>query len=342
MGIFDRILGIFGKKAQSEAIQSDVKALSERSKAMQERSVIQEQPESQAITPTIELEKDSLQLGMAAGYTGRSLKAIESSLVRIESQMTTKDWFDIQFGQSLKELVKVLKQHEDKEQLRFEAIQDSLNSLRALAKLTPQPIRTKLYEQIQDLESQLPITQRMREIVEITSQAGEISYEDLAKKLNLGTSGLRGLLSVMVKRTNEIKRFEKDGKGWLRFTGSTDLNRSQSAEKAGEASLRDMFEIIVEKQGFNIVKRFAQSSPDFIIQKDNKTIGVEIKLVSDTSSLEKGMGQLLLAKISYNLQDMWLVLPSQTQPLSEDCIQAFKSTGIKVFILSQNSLEEIL
>lgn len=239
MGIFDFLLRIFGKKAQSEALQSDVKALSERFKAMQERSFTQEQAESQSITPTIELEKDSLQLGMAAGYTGRSLKAIESSLVRIESQMTTKDWFDLQFGQNIKELIDVLRQHEDKEQLRFEAIQNSLNSLRALAKLTPQPIKTQLYEQIQDLESQLPLTQRMREIIEITKQAREISYEDLAKKLNLGISGLRGLLSIMVKRTNDVKRFEKDGKGWLRFTGSTDLNRSQSAEKAGEAALSE-------------------------------------------------------------------------------------------------------
>ena len=232
MGILDFLLKIFGKKAQSAALESASTSLESASKAMQER--FNSGKETELSVPTIELEKDSLQLGIAAGYTGRSLRTIESSLVRIESQMITKDWFDLQFGRDMKELINILKQHEDREQTRFEIIQNSLNSIRGVAKSLPQPIKLKLYEQVQAIESQLPPTPRMKEIINILEEYGEMSYEDLSKKLNISISSLRGLLANMMRRTNKIQRFEKDGKGWVRIINSIDLNRSQSAEKAGE------------------------------------------------------------------------------------------------------------
>jgi hypothetical protein len=232
MDITQAILRFLRRPKRSEALESEVKSIQERSEAIQE-PISQEKPEVYEAPSSIEVQKDSLELGIAAGYTGRALKSIESSLIRIESQMTSKDWFDLQFGHSLRELVNVLKQHEGKEQVRFESIQSSLDSLRGIANLSPQPIRDQLFRQIQTIESQLPLTPRMRQIIEIAKQQGEVSYEDLAKTFNLdGTSSLRGLLSNMVKRTKEIERFEKDGKGWIRFAGSRDLNRSQSEEKA--------------------------------------------------------------------------------------------------------------
>lgn len=212
-----------------KAIESDAKALSERSESFREPSFSElssyESPQS-----SIELQKDSLELGIAAGYAGRTLRSIESSLVRIETQMTTKDWFEFQFSQSLREMADILRQHEDKSQFRFETIRNSLSSLKGIASISPQPLKDQLYAQIQAIESQLPPTPRMREIVEIVKQHGEISYEDLAKQLNLGTSGLRGLLSNMLKRTKTIERFEKDSKGWVRFTEFNDLKRSESDE----------------------------------------------------------------------------------------------------------------
>jgi len=347
MGIKSFFMRILRHPERSEALQSDLtslqsdsKALLERSKALQE-PITQELPSNYESPSSIELQKDSLELGLAAGYTGRSLKSIESSLVRIESQMTTRDWFNLQFGESLRELADVLRQHENKAQIRFESIQNSLNSLKGIADISPESIKPQLYRQIQAIESQLPPTPRMREIVETVKQNREMSYEDLAKKLNLGESGLRGLLSVMMKRTEAIERFEKDGKGWVRFTDSSDLKRSESEGKAGEALLRYNFESIAEKQGFSIVKRFIQTPPDFIIEKDSKSIGVELKLGSDTASLTKGIGQLLFARSSYNLQELWLVMPPQYQPITEDWIKTFKSQGIKVFILSQEGLKEL-
>jgi len=240
MGFFDGLLKIFGKKAQSEALQSDVKAMEQRFKAMEalqstqynkEISSETQIPESSVSTtePTIGLEKNSLQLGIAAGYTGKSLRSIENSLVRIESQLPTKDWFELTFGQSIREVVDVLKQHEQEEQLRFETIQNSLDSMRTIARTAPQPIRSELHKQIDIAESHLPLTPRMKEILGIVKESTEISYEDLAKRLNLNeVSALRALLSNMIKRTNDIERFEKDGKGWLHYTGKSALNRSQS------------------------------------------------------------------------------------------------------------------
>jgi hypothetical protein len=165
------------------------------------------------------LQKESLQLGIAAGYTGKSLREIESSLNRIERQMITRDLFNLQFEDKTPELIELLRQHDEKTEKALEAIQLSLNSLRGIAKMSPEPIRTQLTQEIQALEAKLPLTIRMKEILEIVKEVGEISYEDLAKRLNLTEiSGLRGLLSNMMKRTDEIERFEKDRKGWVKYT----------------------------------------------------------------------------------------------------------------------------
>jgi len=221
MGILDQILGLFGKKAQPKALQSASEALQERFEAL-------ETPETNEETQPIRLEKDSLQLGIAAGYTGRSLKSIENSLLRIESQMTTKDWFALQIGQPVQDLVDFLKQHEEKEQLRFEALQNTLDSMKAIARISPQPIKSQLFREIRTAESQIPLSPRMKEILNLVKEQKEISYEDLANRFNFGVSGLRGLLTNMKKRTSDIERFEKDSKGWLRYVGRSALNRSQS------------------------------------------------------------------------------------------------------------------
>jgi len=230
MGFFDLLRRVFGQKAQSEALQS-------ASEAMQERFEALETPEIHEETQPIELQKDSLQLGIAAGYTGKSLRSIENSMVRIETQMPTKDWFELKFGESIKELANIFRQHEEKEQLRFEALQSTLESMKAIARTAPQPIRSKLFKDIRAAESQLPLSPRMKEVLRVVKESGEISYEDIAKRLNLGISGMRGMLSNMGKRTNDIERFEKDGKGWLRYAGKTDLKRSQSDGTALEPTV---------------------------------------------------------------------------------------------------------
>lgn len=232
MGIFDLFSKIFGKKAQPEALQSasiDVEAMQGRSKALQalQSDKIIEKPtlsepsyEIQQLSRPVELQKDSLQLGIAAGYTGRSLRDIESSLSRIETNIVTKDWFSSQFEDRTPELIALLNEHDQNEQKRFEALQSALDSLRGIAEKAPEPIKTDLFREITTIEAHLPLTPKMNELFEILKQAKEMSYDELAKRLNLKEiSGLRGLLANMTKRTNEIERFEKESKGWVRYTG---------------------------------------------------------------------------------------------------------------------------
>lgn len=219
MGIKDLFSKLRRKKRQVEGIQalqitpSAVESLQERSKSPEE---IKEIEEEQAPS-VIELQKDSLQLGVAAGYTGRSIKQIESSLSRIESQMPTRDWFSSQFEDRTPELINLFEKHEKNEQKRFEAMQNVLASLQKTAEKAPEPLKREISEQIMAMERQLPLTPKMKKLLQVVKETKEISYEGLHIKLDISVSALRGLLSNMAKRTDQIDRFEKDGKGWVRY-----------------------------------------------------------------------------------------------------------------------------
>jgi hypothetical protein len=238
VSLIERILQFFKKKrspeaiqiasndfkslqSDSKAIQSDEKSLQERFKAIQIDTQEAQNETEMAKSEPIEIEKESLQIGIAAGYTGRALKEIEASLNRIETQMISKDWFLSKFELPLltiNEIKEILKQHDENTAKRFGIIQNLLESLKKTAEISPEPIKTELITQIEKIESQLPLTPKMEEVLAIIKECKEISYRDLVQRLGWkDTSGLRGLLSNMVKRTNEIERFEKDGQGWVRY-----------------------------------------------------------------------------------------------------------------------------
>lgn len=211
----DLFLRLLGKKRQSDLNQSInqesiIKSITES--AEQPLAQISERyPEP------IKLEKDSLQLGIAAGYTGRSLREIESSLLRIESQMPSKDWFLTNFVDRTQELINLFKIHEENEQNRFETIQNLLDSLSQTARKAPEPVRTELFEHIKVIEGQFPITRKMQQLISVVEEFKEISYSELALKLCISESALRGLLTLTIRRTNSIERFDKFGRGWVRF-----------------------------------------------------------------------------------------------------------------------------
>jgi hypothetical protein len=214
MGFLDYIKKFFSKKApiQSESINHSIN---------QSLNQSEEEPSS------IELERESLQLGLAAGYTGRSIREIESSLVRIESQMISKDWFITQFGDSkkvielLESIRNILKTHDELTMKHFEMIESSLFSLQGIAKRAPEPIRTEMLNQINIIESQLPLTPKMRQLEDIVKNAGEISYMDLANRLGITESALRGFLTQCMRRGVKIQRFERAGRGWVKSTQSS-------------------------------------------------------------------------------------------------------------------------
>lgn len=192
--LFNRNQSLQSASIDSLSLQSDSQALENQS--LQSASIDENK--------SMEIQKDSLHLGIAAGYTGRVLRDIEASLNRIETHMVTKDWMTMEVKDDL-----------DK---RLEIIQRALTGVSDIADSLPQPQRSQIIEQVQSIESNLPITPKMIKVLDILQEQKEISYDELASKLGITVSALRGLLSQMTKRTQKVSRIEKEGKGWLKLS----------------------------------------------------------------------------------------------------------------------------
>jgi hypothetical protein len=234
MSFVDRIRRIFTPKQKDEALQSASVALqsdAKRFKALQSDKIPTKEEIQSPLSSSfevqpkqIEVEKDSLQLGIAAGYTGRSIRDIESSLNRIETQMITKDWFlnqqtvTTEILASIGTIKLILEEHTYDTRARFESIQRSLNTLVKISMQVPEPLKSTLIGEVEKIQAQLPLTPKMEEALNFIKEIKEISYSDLANRLGYkDTSGIRGLLTNMIKRTNNIQRFEKDGQGWVKY-----------------------------------------------------------------------------------------------------------------------------
>ena len=205
---------IFLKGAKEEALQSAFKrskallSAQKRSKALlyeqdnrlYEQEKVLYEPKTSLYEPkSLDIERESLKLGLVAGVAGRSIREIESSLIRIETQMPTKDWIELRIRNLLEEILETIRTHERKEEERFNILKEGPSEKKSL--------------------KEKYLTPRMSEILQVLKKEGEISYEDLAKRLGLrSVSGVRAILTEMMKRTDEIERFERDGKGWVRLS----------------------------------------------------------------------------------------------------------------------------
>lgn|GEM_PF-7087771 len=154
--------------------------------------------EEQKMDEKFEINKPSLELGVAAGYVGRAIKDIEFSLQRIESQMATKDWIILNVLEPLKMLLNQ----------KFKELKEELKDLL-------QEKRVKVDEK----EKEFLLSEKMRKILNILRERGEngISYAELSKLLGISISSLRGLLSIMCKHVKNIERFSVDKQGWVRL-----------------------------------------------------------------------------------------------------------------------------
>lgn len=253
MGFFDKIRKIFKKTEKSEAIQSDSKRFntdSKRFKALESASnfAIHEEKhddkdtdyyvnegsqeftelsplpvEKPKLSDPVELQKESLQLGVAAGYTGKAIREIESSLNRIERGMVSRDWFLSNFSDQsrirelLSEIKNIIEKHESNASKRFESIEIALNRMALAARGAPEPLRQEIVAGIESIRASLPLSPKMRQLVDVAKKSGRISYEELAARLYISRSALRGLLSNTMKRTAEIERFSVGNKGWVRY-----------------------------------------------------------------------------------------------------------------------------
>ena len=208
MKVFDLLRRLFARSQPIKALEADAKALEAKLEAQASEN-----------HKTAEEFKESFQLGLAAGYTGRAIKEIESSLHRIESQIVTKDWFISTFEDKTPELISLLRSHEEEEKKRFEILNNLLVSfLQKTCEKPPQPT-TESFSQV-TVDEQLPLTPKMEKLVLVVKECGEISYKDLACRLGISISGLRGLLTHTLRRTNKLERIIKNGKGWVRYKGN--------------------------------------------------------------------------------------------------------------------------
>lgn len=171
-----------------------------------------------------QINKESFQLGLASGYTGRSIRNIEDSLTRIESNMVSKDWFRTEFEDTTPKLLEMmqslrflLQEHDLNEIKHFQAIHDSLERMSTTAKMAPEPIKHEILHEIETIRHEIPLSPKMKELISVVKQSGQLSYEELAARLGITVSGLRGLLANTLVRTTEIERFLVDGKGWVRY-----------------------------------------------------------------------------------------------------------------------------
>lgn len=312
MGFFDRISNVFKKKSDSnrfKAIESDLKR-----KFEEQPTPIETSQETQQLT----LDRDSVQLGVAAGYTGRSIKSMEASLDRIESQMVSKDWFSIKLEEERKFT-----------QQLFDGLSKKLEFIQQM--FFQGPGRAYGEERL---------SSKMAELISTVKEANEISYEDLAGRLNIQVPALRGLLSNILKRSDMIERFSIGNRGWVRYVGgdSSDLNRYMAYDFSGEGALSFRFEKLVEGLGYKILEKNAQKAPDYVLEKDGKMIGAELKSAATTTTVQMGIGQLLVTKNTRQFDELWLVFPDIE--IQTSLLQTMKSMGMKVYLAKENQLEE--
>jgi predicted transcriptional regulator len=196
---------------QFESMQIDVNRTESMNRSIETPTISsQEQLKS-----TISIEKESLQLGVAAGYISRSLYSIEDSLARIETLMPSKEWISLNLTPKLEEIQKtifnlrdVLIGHEKNEEKRFEVLLEAITKLKTTASSLPEPTKTEILSTVKTLKS-AALSPKMQQILEILKERKEISYNELAEKIGITTDGLRGLLSRMVKVCDEIERLKE-------------------------------------------------------------------------------------------------------------------------------------
>ncbi|MCS7093828.1 MAG: hypothetical protein RMJ18_01430 [Candidatus Aenigmarchaeota archaeon] len=204
-------------------------------KTSDNRFISKEEPKIDVEKRQITLEKESLQLGVAAGYISRALIDIENSIKRIEELIATKDWISLTLLPKIEEITttthqlkELISKHETNEERRFEVILNAINTLKNLELSLPEESRPKILSTIEDLKK-AALSPKMEKILQILREEKEISYADLSQKLQISVDSLRGLLSKLSKINDEIERFERDGKGWVRLkTIRIDTYRSES------------------------------------------------------------------------------------------------------------------
>ncbi|MHA1668750.1 MAG: hypothetical protein ACTSUR_08835 [Candidatus Heimdallarchaeaceae archaeon] len=166
--------------------------------------------------------KEEFKVGVATGYFLRSLKEIENILNRMEATQVTKDWFLANFEDKTPELMNTLRETNEKLEESFKRLEENVkrieSMLERLQALTSASSNARGdYERLQALTSSEEFTEKEAKALEIIMERGEISYEDLAKELEVSLSYTRALLSKIARNRPDIVRFKRESKGWVKI-----------------------------------------------------------------------------------------------------------------------------
>lgn len=173
--------------------------------------------------------KEEFKVGLATGYFLRSLKEIENILNRMEATQVTKDWFLANFEDKAPELIALIRENNEKIEEGFRRIESGIKNLESMlerlqaltsASSNARDDYKRLQALVSDENAEIfgdELTEKEVKALEIISKRGEISYEDLAKELNVSLSYTRALLSKIAKNRPEIVRFKREGKGWVKI-----------------------------------------------------------------------------------------------------------------------------
>ncbi len=242
MGFVDRLKRLFKRSKAIEALESPQPSESENSKekrveaiektealespiesiksleALQalESPITSKQEEAKKDSETIELQKESIKFGLAAGYFGRSIREIENTLSKLESDLPNKEWIISKLDEKFERLESILKDHDSRTSILLSQIYSMLMDIKGVAEKAPEPIKTQLLTRIEAAKTKI-LTPRMKDAINIIKDRKEISYEDLAREMGISVSALRGLLSLIVARYPYIERFTRNGKGWVKI-----------------------------------------------------------------------------------------------------------------------------
>jgi DNA-binding transcriptional ArsR family regulator len=103
-----------------------------------------------------------------------------------------------------------------------------------------------------------------------------------------------------------------------------------------EEELKEKFKLYVKSQGYEIHSEYCNLPPDMIITKDGRSIAVELKGSRDPSKFSRALGQLIYAKIKFQIRDMWLVLPELPSLLSKEWINVIWNQKIEILCFTNN------
>lgn len=166
-----------------------------------------------------------------------------------------------------------------------------------------------------------------------------ISYEKISNQLNLSFQTVKKYLAAMEKSylvcevlpfySNKAKEITKQPKIYFLDTGMRNAVAGSFNEKNGRLFENYVFSELV-KAGFKpkYWRNKAKAEVDFVIEKNNKIIPVEVKIQPTPGRIERGLKSFISAYKPKNAFIVYLKSPANTNPKKEFPETVFKECKV--------------